>query len=154
MYVRDLPNQACNWEINQFADDTAMHTASKSLSEIEDKLSNDLHCFAKWLTKQRLHLYSVKTKVILFGSRTALSQSPKLNIVFESKLLQQVNYVQYLSVLLVSHLSWNDHLFQLRQKTSKAVKMLRRLSHMMPLETIDKLYRGVVLPALDYCDVV
>ena len=29
--------------------------------------------------------------------------------------------------------------------------MLRRLSHMVPFETIDKLYRGVVLP---YCDVV
>ena len=25
---------------------------------------------------------------------------------------------------------------------------------MVPFETIDKLYRGVVLPALDYCDVV
>ena len=25
---------------------------------------------------------------------------------------------------------------------------------MVPFETIEKLYRGVVLPALDYCDVV
>ena len=154
VYVRDLPKQACNCEINQFADDTAMHTASKSLPEIEDKLNNDFHCIVKWLTEQRLHLNSVKTKVILFGSRPALSRSPKLNIVFEGKLLQQVNCVQYLGVLLDSHLSWNDHLLLLRQKTSKTVKMLRRLSHMVPFETIDKLYRGVVLPALDYCDVV
>ena len=139
VYVRDLPKQACNCEINQFADDTAMHTASKSLPEIEDRLSNDFHCIAKWLSEQKLHLNSVKSKVILFGSRPALSQLPKLNIVFEGKLLQQVNYVQYLGVLLDSHLSWNDYLLQLRQKTSKTVKMLRRLSHMVPLETIDKL---------------
>ena len=56
VYVRDLPEQASNCEINQFADDTAMHTASKSLPEIEDRLSNDFHCIAKWLTGQRLHL--------------------------------------------------------------------------------------------------
>ena len=130
-----------------------MHTASKSLPEIEDRLSNDFHCIAKWLTEQKLHLNSVKTKVILFGSRPALSQSPKLNIVFEGKLLQQVNYVQYLGVLLDSHLSWNDYLLQLRQKTSKTVKMLRRLSHMVPSETIDKLCIVITICIIHVCTI-
>ena len=129
-----------------------MHTASKSLPEIEDRLSNDFHCIAKWLTEQRLHLNSVKTKVILFGSRPALSQSPKLNIVFEGKPLQ-VNYVQYLGVLLGSHLSWNDHLLQFRQKTSKTVKMLRRLSHMVPSETIDKLCIVITICIIHVCTI-
>ena len=43
---------------------------------------------------------------------------------------------------------------QSRNKTNKTIKMLRKLSHVVPSDTIKKLYYGVVLPALGYCDVV
>ena len=66
----------------------------------------------------------------------------------------RVKSVKYLGVILDNHLSWNDHVRQLRNKTNKTVKMLRKFSHVVPSDTIKKLYCGVVLPALDYCDVV
>lgn len=66
----------------------------------------------------------------------------------------QVKSMKYLGVILDNHLSWSDHVRQLRNEVNKTVKMLRKLSHVVPSETIKKLYFGVALPALDYCDVV
>ena len=51
VHVRDLPDQACLCEVDQFADDTSMHTTSRSLDEIEYRLNNDLERIANWLKR-------------------------------------------------------------------------------------------------------
>ena len=38
IYVRDLPRQADHCDVSQFADDTALHAASRSILEIEHRL--------------------------------------------------------------------------------------------------------------------
>ena len=154
VYVRDLPDQACLCEVDQFADDTSMHTTSRSLDEIEYRLNNDLERIANWLKRQKLHLNTVKSHVILFGSGPALSRSPILHVALQGHRIEQVKSVKYLGMILDSHLSWNDHVRQLRNKTNKTVRMLKRLSYIVPSDTVKKLYCGVVLPVLDYCDVV
>ena len=68
--------------------------------------------------------------------------------------IEQVKIVKYLGVILDSHLSWNDHVRQLRNKNNKTVRMLKKLSHSVSSDIVKKLYCGVVLPALDYCIVV
>ena len=127
-----------------------MHTTSRSLDKIEYRLNNNLGRIANWLKRQKLHLNTVKSHVVLFGSRPALSRSPILHVALQGHRIEQVK----LGVILDSHLSWNDHVRQLRNKTNKTVRMLKRLSHIVPSHTVKKLYCGVVLPVLDYCDVV
>ena len=48
----------------------------------------------------------------------------------------------------------NAHVDYLQKKTNKVVKMLRRLRHTVPSCVIQNLYTTIVLPSLDYCDVV
>ena len=100
VYVRDLPDQACLCEVDQFADDTSMHTTSRSLDEIEYRLNNDLERIANWLKRQKLHLNTVKSHVILFGSGPALSRSPILHVALQGHRIEQVKSVKYLGMIL------------------------------------------------------
>ena len=154
IYVRDLPKQARFCETSQFADDTSIYTASTFIPEIEHRLNSDLVEVSSWLRKQRLHLNAIKCYVVLFGSRPALSQSPGLRVTLDGNDLLQIQKVKYLGVVFDSHLLWNDHVEGLRSKTSQIVKMLRRLHQFVPPKAIQKLYSSLVLPVLDYCDVV
>ena len=104
VYVQDLPDQACLCEVDQFADDTSMHTTSRSLDEIEYRLNSNLERIANWLKRQKLHLNTVKSHVILFGSRLALSRS-LLHVALQGHSIEQVKSVKYLGVILESHLS-------------------------------------------------
>ena len=143
-------------EISQFADDTSLYTCSKSISEIQNRLNNDLVLISNWLRNHKLHLNVSKTKVVLFGSRRALSKVQSLNVNISGKVLQQVETIKYLGVILDNCLSWKPHITNLhvRNKTSRIVGMLRRLHHIVPFTTIQILYNTIVLPSLDYCDVV
>ena len=102
----------------------------------------------------KIHLNAIKCCVVLFGSRPALSQSPRLRVTLDGRDLLQIQKVKYPGVVFDSHLSWNDHIEGLRSKTNRIVKMLRRLHQFVPPKAVQKLYSSLVLSALDYCDVV
>ena len=85
IYARDLPKQASLYETSQFAANTSICTASKFISEIEHQLISDLEEVSSWLRKQKLHLNAIKCCVVLFGSRPALSQSPRLRITLDGR---------------------------------------------------------------------
>ena len=154
IYVRDLPGQAVCCGVSQFADDTAVHAASASILEIEHRLNDDLRQTAKWLRSKKLHINAVKTQVVLFGGRRALLKNPELNISLEGERLQQVKCVKYLGVMLNNNLSWSAHVDYLQRKTNRIVKMLRRLRYTVPSCVIRNIYTAIVLPSMDYCDVV
>ena len=84
-YVRHLPKQASLCETSQFANDTSIYTASKFIPEFEHRLNSDLVEVSSWLRKQKLHLNAIKCCVVLFGSRPALSQSPRLRITLDGR---------------------------------------------------------------------
>ena len=94
IYVHDLPRQADYFDISRFADDTCLHAASKSILEIEHWLYTDVIQTARWLKSKKLHVNAIKTQVILFGSRHALSKNPVLNISLQGECLQQVKCVK------------------------------------------------------------
>ena len=61
---------------------------------------------------------------------------------------------KYLDVVLDDTLSFNDHLDYVRMKVSKIVGMFSSIRHSLTLEAANRLYKAMVLPVLDYCDVV
>ena len=73
-------------ETSQFADVTSIYTASKFIPEIEHRLNSDLVEVSSWLRKQKLHLNAIKCCVVLFGSRPALSRSPRLCVTLDGRL--------------------------------------------------------------------
>ena len=76
IYVNDLPNphHRQNWK-SQFADDTALWTASKSVQFAAKLLDTDVRKLAKWCAKWGIKLSPEKTKVIIFSRSSLVSSS-------------------------------------------------------------------------------
>ena len=63
-----------------YADDSALLTSCKDVSEIEGVLSRELESLSEWVEENRLSLHLGKTQSILFGSKKLLRTSNKLHV--------------------------------------------------------------------------
>ena len=69
-------------------------------------------------------------------------------------LLRARTAFKYLGVVLDSTLSFNDHIEHLRKKLSKVLGVFSRARPVLTLEAANRVYAAMVLPILDYCDIV
>ena len=158
LYVNDLP---CHVNKNQakiclYADDTAIFAKSKEVGQVAQVLTEEMKKVAIWLTKNKLTLNVKKTKVMLFGSSIKISKNTdnfsrsKIN----NDVLDHVNSFKYLGVYLDPTLSWKGHLTHVRNSVNRKIGLLYRTRSFLKGDTLNTIYQSVVLPSLEYCDVV
>ena len=88
-----------------YADDSALLTSGKDVSEIEGVLSRELESLIEWLEENRLSLHLGKTQSILFGSKKRLRTSNKLHVICNGSDIEPDVEVTYLVVNLDQSLS-------------------------------------------------
>ncbi len=62
--MNDLPLYV-NSDFDIYADDSTLHTAAKTLDELELILNNDVECVSKWFKQNRMVANTDKTNVCL-----------------------------------------------------------------------------------------
>ena len=157
LYVNDLP---CHVNKNQakiclYADDTAIFAKSKEVGQVAQVLTEEMKKVAIWLTKNKLTLNVKKTKVMLFGSSIKISKNTdNFKVKINNDVLDQVNSFKYLGVYLDPTLSWKGHLTHVRNSVNRKIGLLYRTRSFLKGDTLNTIYQSVVLPSLEYCDVV
>ena len=93
---------------------------------------------------------------MVFGTRYRLGarDTADLNINLDGKPVKYTEIFKYLGVVLANTLSFNDHTLYIRKKISKILGILSRIRPFLTLEAANKVYKTMVLPVLDYCDIV
>ena len=154
IYINDLPLavQGCNVEL--YADDTLIYFASKSVSEIQARLTDGLTDVLSWLHANFLILNLEKTKIMLVGTHQRTAEADDLVIEINNTRLERVNKLKYLGVLLDNTLSWKDHIEYIGNKILSRLGVLRRARKVLPKPTCLMLYNTIVLPLFDYCSPV
>ena len=61
---------------------------------------------------------------------------------------------KHLGLLLESNLSFTKHLTDKIKKAKQNLGIIKHLSRYLPLKTLDQMYKALVRPHLDYCDVI
>ncbi len=59
-------------------------------------------------------------------------------------------FVKYLGVLIDSNLTWKYHIDNISSKISKAIGIIARLRHFVPVSTLHNIYRCLILPYITY----
>ena len=70
------------------------------------------------------------------------------------KARQRRDVFKYLAVLVNETLSWSDHVDYVISKVGKRLGMLQRIKHLLPVNTRKLLINALILPILDYGDIV
>jgi hypothetical protein len=154
LYINSLPSVVSYSKINLYADDTAVFYAGKSVAEISEKLSSDMSDIATWMEGSRLTLNATKTKAMLFGSHYKLSKTAPLDVYIRDAPIETVQSFKYLGLHFDPTLSYNCHIDHISSSVSKYIGLFYRIRNYLSQESLIILYKSLILPRIDYCDVV
>jgi hypothetical protein len=68
--------------------------------------------------------------------------------------ISKTDTAKFLGVIIDKNLSWKDHINYIKGKISKNTGIIRRLKYRLPEKTLNTLYNSLVLPYLNYCNIV
>ena len=89
---------------------------------------------------------------VLFSCKNVSPGHPHLT--FNGTVIKKVNEQKHLGLILDSSLSFKKHLDDKIKKAKKNIGIIKHLSKFLPLKTPDQMYKALVRPHLDYCDII
>lgn len=134
--------------------DTVIYFSSSCATEIEHFLNEDLPKLSSWFSTNRLTLNISKSKFILIGSPNKISSCNDINVVIDKSSLEYTDTFKYLGVTINRTMSWGDHIEAISTKINQRLGLLKRIRHLLPLETRTTLYNSLFCPLFDNADTI
>jgi hypothetical protein len=156
LYINDLPNYVSSVKVSMYADDTAIFYTSSDVNDIVNKINGDLVNVDNWLSKNKLSLNVDKTNFMPIGTPQQLARlsDHEFNINIKGTRLQRVNHCKHLGVIVDENLLWSNHVDHVRKKVLTGLYFLRKSKYVVPTHVQTMLYKTIVAPHFDYCNVV
>ena len=137
-----------------YADDINILVSHPDKDKLNDVVNNELQTVCDWFKANRLQMNSSKTKYMIFQSSKTKSSHTNLPIYADGKAISRVASINFLGVIIDDRLSWKNHINHIHGKISISIGMLYKLRVLLPKKTLFMLYNALVLPYLDYCNVI
>ena len=135
-----------------YADDTVIYFSSSCVTEIEHFINEDLSKLSSSFSTNRLTLNISKSMFILIGSPHKISSCNDINVAIDNSSLECTDTFKYLGVTINKTMTWGDHFEALSTKINQRLGLLKRIRHLLPIETWTTLYNSLVCPLFDYAD--
>ena len=120
-----------------------------------NNLNHDLDIIQRWAYQWKMEFNSDPTKQaneVLFSCKKYSPNHPQL--IFNGIVVSKVNDQKHLGLILDSRLSFEKHINGKIIKAKKIVGILKHLSKLLPLRTLDQMYKALVRSYFDYCDII
>ena len=141
-------------ELILYVDDAVLVFAASTPQELNDALRRDFNLISDWYVDNKLTLNAKKTKLMLSGGKTMLSQFNNFQFFADEGQIDRVPSIKYLGVVLDEKWKWKMHMNSLLQKLGHRLSVFNRIYHMLDKRSLMAYFNGLVLPHLDYADVV
>ena len=154
IFINDLERNIKS-NIKFFADDTMLFSIVKDPAISATNLNHDLDIIQKWSHQWKMEFNPDPTKQaneVLFSYKKSSPNHPQL--IFNGLSVVKVNDQKHLGLILDSRLSFEKHINEKIIKAKKNVGIIKHLSKFLPLKTLDQMYKALVRPHLDYCDII
>jgi hypothetical protein len=115
-------------------------------------LNRDLTRLSTWASKWLVTFNATKT-VFLQVTRK-VNQAPKPILTLNGVAIKEVQTHKHLGLTFNTNLNWNDHIDNLVSKANRCIGLLRRINRDVPRECLEILYKSMIRPILEYCDIV
>ena len=154
IYINDLENNIKS-NVKFFADDTMLFSIVKDAKMSADELNHDLDLIHQWAHKWKMEFNpdpSKQANEVLFSCKKVHANHPAL--FFNGTLVKKVNEQKHLGLILDSGLTFKKHFDDKIIKAKKNIGIIKHLSKFLPLKTLDQMFKTLVRPHLDYCDII
>lgn len=154
IFVNDMPKVLQKASMTVYADDTTIHVSAPNLDQVSWLLQKELTDIHEWIVENRLKLNIVKSKCMTLGTKQAVREAPRLQILLNNQLLEQVTEIKLLGVTLDQTMSWKTHINNIVSKMSRNTSLIKCNANFMSTETRKLVLQSLVLCHLDYCSSV
>ena len=154
VYVNDVVNTSHLFRFIMYADDINILVSHPEKGKLNDVVNNELQTVCDWFKANRLQMNSSKTKYMIFQSSKSKSSHTNLPIYADGKAISRVASINFLGVIIDDRLSWKNHINHIHGKISISIGMLYKLRVLLPKKTLFMLYNALVLPYLDFCNLI
>ena len=145
--------------INDLVDtlDTDPHLFADDRSLLDIYFDPQLSCLkirkiSDWGKVRKVTFNPSKTKFIVFSHHQSYSEYPY--VVFNGVNVERTIEHVHLGLTITSNLSWRKHIFTVINKASRAIHILNFVKHRLPRSGLSSLYKTMILPILEYCDIM
>ena len=125
---------------------------------VHDRLNHDLDCVSQWARQWKMAFNPDPTKSaveVRFSQKKTPPQS--IPLIFDGAIVQSPKSQtsqKHLGVILDNKLTFGPHLEEKISKANKGISHIKRLRYVMPRHVLINIYRAIVLPHLDYGDIL
>ena len=152
IYMNDFPKASNNFSFIIYADDTTLSTTIQSKNHgsknTPENINKELQKISDWLKENKLSLNIKKTKFSIFHHYNKKVDIPCLTI--DCSYIDHVEEFNFLGIILNHHLTWHGHINTICNKISKAIGVLNRLKHFLPLTILIQLYNSLIFSHFNY----
>ena len=149
IYINDLPSELpCSAEL--FTDDISLFFVLENVNETTANLNKDLKNINKWALQWKMSFNPDPTKMaqeVLFSRKKSKVIHPSL--IFNGKDVSRSESHKHLGLVFDPKLNFDMHLI-----INNGIALLRKLRHSIPRKLLLSIYKTILRPHLDYCDVI
>ena len=151
IYINDMGTNL-NLDIHQFADDTTLAEVIDSPIISINRINEDLATLAIWAEKWRVTFNAAKTHFLRISYK---HKKPVLDKIYlNGTEISEVQSCVNLGLTINNRLTWDDHVNNLTTRANKRLNILSRYRSIFPRSALEKLYKTMVRPILEYGDII
>ena len=154
IYINDLPKNLIS-EVKLFADDTSIFSIVKNSVESQTNLNNDLEKINQWAHQWKMNFNPDPTKQaiqVIFSRKRQPFHHPVIN--FNDSPVVDAPYQKHLGLFLDCKLDFNHHVKEKISIANRGIGLIKRLRPIIPQGALLNIYKMIIRPNLDYCDVI
>ena len=133
-----------------YADDTNMFDSVKGLDKLIENINSEFNNICDWLNANKLSLNVSKTHFMIWAP-LAIMMNPLKPIVISGHDIDKVCNTKFLGIILDDRLNWKSHLQYIKNKTSRAIGILKKRRPCINISIMLNLYYSFIYPYLMYC---
>ena len=154
LYINDIQYASDIFSPILFADDTSLFLSGRDPVQLNHLMNSEMNKIEHWFQANRLKINASKTSLMIFKPKNKKIQDNIIKLYINDAEVTKVQSTKFLGVIIDENLSWKEHVDDITKKISKFIGILNRLKSDLPLRILVNLYNTMILPYLNYCNVV
>ena len=155
IYINSLPNATSDAKVILYADDAVLLCTGSTQHELKESLGLGFSQICNWYHDNKLTLNVKKTKLMVIGSKNSLVSFEDFRFEPDDNVaIDRVTSFKYLGVTTDEKWNWKAHVRNLIKKLGHRICVFNRICHMLDMKSRIAYYNGLVLPHLDYGDIL
>ena len=154
VYINELPLITKHCQTVMFADDSSFIFSSKSESELNQNINDDLTKILSYMHANKLSVNVNKCKYMIFKPIGKKKSSVKISVNLKGTILEEVSSLKFLGCFLDNNLSFKPHINHVLDKLRSGIAALKLCRNLLNYRCKIMIYNSLFKCHIDYCAIL